>query len=209
MGVFTDEEAFSLVLYRFLGGGVVQVSEQLAAIDEDRFRFYREAIPTYAPVAERFGGWTGYLPEHFVSHFGPHAGLPAWAVVSLCNWNGKAEKELGFRLADVPGLPAARAYAAFEFRTQRLLGVFRGTDEIRLSLPAHAARSIRLTPLAGDGTYLIGTDLNLAQGMELAHAGSGALTLDPRERPYSAHCTLLTWKDGKPAIGSATAVVPD
>ena len=46
MGIFTDEEAFSTVVYRFLGGGVVQVSEKLDELDQDRYDMYKMVIPT-------------------------------------------------------------------------------------------------------------------------------------------------------------------
>ena len=58
MGLFSDEEAFSTVVYRFLGGGMVQVSEKLTDLDQDRYDLYKAVIPTYAPVAHRFRPWT-------------------------------------------------------------------------------------------------------------------------------------------------------
>lgn len=204
MGVFTDEEAFSTVVYRFLGGGVVQVSDKLDEVPQDRYDLYKAVIPTYAPVAQVFNGWKEYVPEFFVSHFAATRDLPAWAVVTLCNWNGvgkdAAAKSLAFRVSDVPGLPKAEAYAAFEFRTQKLLGVYHASDEIRLELPVHGARVIRLTPLAGAGTYLVGTDLNLAAGMEIESVREKHVTLKPAERAFPAKVTFLKWNDGKAEV---------
>jgi len=78
MGLFTEEEEFSTVVYRFLGGGAVQVSEKLDELAQDHYDLYKMVIPTFAPVARRFGDWIGYLPEYFVSHFQGHESLPPW-----------------------------------------------------------------------------------------------------------------------------------
>jgi hypothetical protein len=203
MGNFTDEEAFSTVVYRFLGGGMVQASEKLDELDQDRYDLYRMVIPTYAPVATPFGGWSDYLPEYFVSHFGGHRSLPAWAVVSLCNWNGNARKEFAFHIADVPDLPKAARYAAFEFKTQRFLGMFRPEDTLRLELEAYAARVIRLTPIDGDGTYLIGTGLNMSCGMEVESVTGTSVVFKKEVSDFGARFTFLDWKRGAHSIKTA------
>lgn len=200
MGLFTDEEAFSTVVYRFLGGGVVQVSEKLDELDQDRYELYKMVIPTFAPVARRFGVWDQYLPEQFVSHFSKHPSLPSWSVVTLTNWNGKDRRKIGFVPSDVPGLPKAGRYAAFEFRTQKFLGVFTPQARIEVDLEAHAARVIRLTPITLDGTWLIGTDLNLSCGMELAQVSGKNAVLKPELAGFKAKATFLTWKDGKTSL---------
>ena len=205
MGTFTDEEAFSMVVYRFLGGGIVQVSEKLDELDQDRYDLYKAVIPTYAPVPKVFGAWDEYLPEYFVSHFSGHGDLPPWAVVSLCNWNGKARSGFAFRIADVPGLSKSDRYAAFEFRTQKLLGVFRPQDTIRLDLDAHAARVIRLTPIRGDGTYLVGTDLNLSCGMEIQALDGKKVTLKPEVREFPARFTFLKLMNGAQSMEVVSA----
>ncbi|MDR2675028.1 MAG: alpha-galactosidase [Opitutaceae bacterium] len=205
MGNFTDEEAFSLVAYRFLGGGVVQVSEKLDEIDQDRYDLYKMVIPTRAPVARRFGGWTDYLPEKFASRFdgkkeSGRMPLPPWSVVTLCNWNGNTAKALAFKPADVPDLPAAPVYAAFEFKTQTFLGVYKPDDTIVQDLPPHAARIIRLTPLDAPGRHLVGTDLSMTCGMEIQSFDGATPVLDPAFRDFPATFTLIDYKNGKAAI---------
>lgn len=197
MGIFTDEEAFSTVVYRYLGGGVVQVSDKLDEVPQDRYDLYKMVIPAYAPVAKHFYAWDDYLPEHFVSLFPGRPGLAPWATVALCNWNGKEPKELKFKLADVPGLPAAPAYAAFDFHAQKFLGVFQPGDVIAQTLPVHGARVIRLTPLAADGVHLIGGDLNMSCGMEIAELKDGKVTLRPEAAGLAANYTLLRWDHGQ------------
>jgi hypothetical protein len=202
MGVFTDEEAFSTVVYRFLGGGMVQVSEKLDELDQDRYDLYKMVIPTYAPVAKQFGGWEDYLPEYFVSRFAGHDGLRPWVMVSLCNWNGNARKELAFKISNVPDVPKANTYAAFEFKTQKFLGVFRPQDTIRLGLEPHAARVIRLTPIQGDGAYLIGTDLNMSCGMEIESISGERVVLRKEVREFACKFTFLSWKNGATSINT-------
>jgi hypothetical protein len=178
----------------------VQIAEKLDALDQDRYDLYKMVLPTYAPVARPFGGWEDYLPEYFASSFGKDAGLPPWSVVSLCNWNGKRRKELAFRIGDVPDLPRAASCAAFEFRTQKLLGVCSREDTIRMELAPHAARVIRLTPIYGDGAYLIGTDLNLSGGMEVERMSGREITLREELRAYPARFTLLHVADGATSV---------
>lgn len=201
MGNFTDEEAFSLAAYRFLGGGVIQVSDKLDELDQDRYDLYKMVIPTRAPVALPFNGWTDYVPEYFASHFNNHPALPAWSVVTLANWNGNAAKTLRFKPTDVPGLPRAGAYAAFEFKTQAFLGIYKPNETISQDIPAHGARVIRLTPLAkGNGVYLIGTDLNMSNGMEIAKIKNTTATLRPDVRDFPATITFINYKNGKATI---------
>ena len=148
-------------------------------------------------MARRFGVWNKYLPEYLVSHFTKHRSLPPWSVVSLCNWNGRDRGKLGFVASDVPGLPKADRYAAFEFRTQKFLGVFGPKERIDLDLEPHAARVIRLTPITSDGTWLIGTDLNLSGGMELAEVSVKKAKLRPELAGFRTKLTFLDWKNGK------------
>ncbi len=209
MGNFTDEEAFSLVVYRFLGGGVVQVSEKLDELDQDRYDLYKMVIPARAPVARRFGGWTDYLPEKFASRFdgkkeSGRMPLPPWSVVTLCNWNGNTARTLAFRPADVPDLPAAPVYAAFEFKTQTFLGVYKPDGTIVQDLPPHAARVIRLTPLVAPGRYLAGTDLSMTCGMEILSFDGATPVLDPAFRNFPATLTFLDYDNGIITITKTT-----
>lgn len=204
LGVFTDEEAFSTVVYRFLGGGVVQVSDKLDEVPADRYALYGAVIPTYAPVAKRFYPWVEYVPQYFSSAF-QRDGLPPWVMVSLCNWNGAAEETLAFALADVPDLPPGEVFAAFEYKTQRFLGTFHRGERVSLALPAHAARVVRLTPLAGDGRHLIGGDLNLSCGMELASTDAADVRLRKEVSRLAAHYTFLDWQNGEGKIERVTA----
>lgn len=194
-GNFSDEEAFSITVNQFLAGGTVCVSERLPELDEDRFALYHRVIPALSAPAEWFGAWRGELPEHFATACRA-PGQPAWSVVTLANWNSKNEKELGFQPIEVPHLPAAEKYAAFELKEGRCLGIFRARQTIALSIPAHGARLIRLTPLRSDrSTVVIGTSLSLTGGMELTGFRDNRPVLRPG---VTAPCRVTLLRDGVP-----------
>jgi hypothetical protein len=169
MGTFTDEEAFSTVVNQFLGGGLVCMAERLADLDDDRRQLYRLAVPQYAPPAIPLEPELAQAcPERFLTNFNrPENGLGPWQILTLANWGDQA-KVHELRL-DTLGKTAART-AIFEFREQLFLGVFTAAATLKITVPAHGCRVLRLTPVpATPEPILAGTDLNLAQGMELKH----------------------------------------
>jgi hypothetical protein len=173
MGKFTDEEAFSIVVNQFLAGSIVCFSERLKFIDDDRRSLFHKVIPAYSQPARYFGMWTEYLPELYSSSFTGHSDLPDWNVVSMCNWNSLEEKMISFIPENVPDIPLADKYAAFELKNQVFLGIFSHSDLIELKIPAHAGRVVRLTPLPAYGKFMVATDLNLSAGMELVAYNDG------------------------------------
>lgn len=169
MGKFNDEEAFSTVVNQFLGGGIACVSEKLADIHDDRRELYRHVMPLYAEPAQHFKDWDEYLPEYYVTPFTSLDNkLPPWCVVTLGNWNSNHEKTLSFSPQEVPYLLQAEQYAAYEFKTEKFLGIFTPGDTIAVNIPKAGCRLIRLTPLYGDGDYLIGTNMSFSCGLELS-----------------------------------------
>ncbi len=197
MGKFSDEEAFSIVVNQFLAGGVVCFSERLKFIDADRRALFHKVIPAYSAPATHFGAWNDYLPELFSTHFGATTDLPAWNIISLCNWNGDQPKSISFKAENVPELPPAESYAVFELKEQQFLGIFTKSDIIELFLPIHGCRVVRLTPLTGYGKYLIGTDSNLSAGMELASFDGNNAILESNIYGDSGQLTILNYqRDG-------------
>jgi hypothetical protein len=189
VGLFNDDEAFSTVVNQFLGGGIACISENLAELCTDRRELYWRLMPMEAPPAKIFNYEKGYLPNLFSTAFEkPSNGLPSWVVVTMANWNDDADDNLNlaFRLRDVPDLPLAEEYAAFNFNDQSFLGIFKPDDHIEIIVPKRSCRIIRLTPLSDACPLLIGTNLNISCGTEVTlknseYHPSEKLTLNPPE----------------------------
>lgn len=168
-GRFSDEEAFTIVVNHFLGGGLACFAERLVELDEDRRLLYRHAIPPHAPPATLLDdGRAGYCPRLFLTRFeAPGNGLGPWAVLTLANWGDEPEK-VEVAPADLasPGGPG-QPLACFEFRRQRFLGVTGPGQSMEVEVPARGTRLLRLTPVDRGRVLLLGTDCHLAQGMEL------------------------------------------
>ena len=82
------------------------------------------------------------------------------------------------------------------FKEGRCLGIFRARQTIALSIPAHGARLIRLTPLRSDrSTVVIGTSLSLTGGMELTGFRDNRPVLRPG---VTAPCRVTLLRDGVP-----------
>ena len=200
LGSLTDEEAFSTVVNQFIGGGIVCASEKLNELDDDRYALYNQCMPIYADVPARvFGDWKEYLPNLMATPMKSGA-LGKWCVVSVCNWNGDSTGKFMFFPAMVHDLPPALAYAAFEFRNQKFLGVFKPDELITLNLPEHAARLVRLAPLTNDGSYLIGTSLNMSMGGEIAGFDGNSFTMKEAVSKFPCTVTVLDFYAGKITI---------
>jgi hypothetical protein len=194
MGTFSNEEAFSTVVNQFLGGGLVCMAERLADFDEDRRLLYRHVVPQFAiPATPLVAEACVSCPDRFLTRFDhPGNGLDPWRIFTLANWD-EEEKIHEIRLATAfpPGSESG-AVALFEFREQRFLGVFENSDIIRIAVPAHGCRVLRLTSVKNHETpVLIGTDLNLSQGMELElWEAKGASVRARVNTPWNCQVTL-------------------
>lgn len=192
-GTFNDEEAFSIVVNQFLGGGLVCLSDQLSRLDADRRALYRHVIPQYAGPARAVNPVSAaYCPDLFVSRFDtPPPGLAPWIVATIANWS----EETATRRLDLASLLPSdwgdALVAAFEFREQRFLGLCRAQDSLTLTLPPHSCRLVRLTRCAGAAPLLIGTDLSLSQGMEIGQWNVAGTTVTGRlHTPWTCQVTL-------------------
>jgi Glycosyl hydrolases family 31 TIM-barrel domain len=165
MGLLNDEEAFSTVVYQFINGGIACASEKLMDIDEDRRLMYKYVMPQYAGPAQWLD-WQGYLPEEMVTNFdNPDNGLDPYKVLTIANWSDDPVVKT-VKLSDVPQLNNSTT-AVFEFKEQKFYGLCGADDAIKVELPPHSCRVFRLSKWSGEKVVLLGTDLNLAMGMEL------------------------------------------
>jgi hypothetical protein len=102
---------------------------------------------------------TGEINPWWLNEF--HLPCGQWVVLHRLNWNGPAIGETTVKLADL-GLDDAREYVAYEFWSQRYLGICKG--ELRVpGLPAKGIASIALRQKL-DRPQIVSTNRHLSQG---------------------------------------------
>lgn len=206
-GTFTDEEAFSTVVNQFLGGGIVCISERMSEIDPDRRAMYRHVIPQYAGPAKIAGGESSSaLPDCFITDFtSPPGKLPPWTIITIVNWSDAAVERNVAPGTILAANPAVFPAAVFEFRGQKFYGVFGTSDTLRLELPPHSCRLLRITCIKHRTAALIGTNLNLSQGMEISDIRySGQKIKGSLGTPWKYPVTLTILKTDQRTIESYT-----
>jgi hypothetical protein len=175
-GTLTDEEAFTVALNQYLGGGLVCVSERFAELPESRRALMRHVIPAHGDPAEPLDYGAPGCPTLFLTRVRPRcSGLEPWWTLAAANWGDRREKRR-VRLPDRLG-PGTR-WAVFEFKTQTFLGIRTAGESVALTLPPHGARVLRLAPWR-DAPLILGTDLHVTGGgVELAEvrAAPGRIT---------------------------------
>ncbi|MGA1531086.1 MAG: TIM-barrel domain-containing protein, partial [Kiritimatiellia bacterium] len=86
-GKFTDEEAFSLVIRQYLGGGNTNVTERLAELPADRRALLRHILPAFGPPAQILDFETSNCPTLALSLVEPQcASIAPWYTLSVSNW---------------------------------------------------------------------------------------------------------------------------
>jgi len=169
LGLFTDKEARTLTVNQYLGGGLVCFTERMSELDSDRAALYRLCIPSLgveSVPADLFV--PGRIPSvHTTPVPSPAPGLPSWLTVAVINWlddshtfNLRLDKD---SLAVAP--PPAPFYLVWEYFEERLMGVFQpGQPLPPLTVPAHGARVLRVTPWDGATIALAGANRHLSMG---------------------------------------------
>jgi len=164
-GKFSDEEAVTLLVNQYIGGGIVCFAERLSEIDADRLQLYRRVIPNLGIAGKPLDWFEAQCPSRFVHHVEPRGkGLQPWTTLTLCNWSDEAS-DLTVTLGKSCLPEKITEVFAFELMEQKALGVVHLGDTLVLQqLPAHASRMIRLAPWDGKTPVLAGTDLHFSGG---------------------------------------------
>lgn len=163
-GRYNDEEAFTLVVNQYLGGGNVCLCERLCELDEDRRALYRHVIPSiHAPARMLRTDWP-QCGNFFLTEITPKApGLGRWWTLSVSNWtDSPVMQEVDLGMTHLPD--EVRELAVFEFFHQRFEGVMSRDAKFMTSIPPHGTRLFRLAPWDGAVPVLLGTDLHLSGG---------------------------------------------
>ncbi|NJL30497.1 MAG: hypothetical protein HC898_02065, partial [Phycisphaerales bacterium] len=163
-GTFTEEEAFTITVNQYLGGGIVCLSEHFPTFDADRRDMLRLVIPSIDTPAQILDWNHPTCPTRFLTRIQPKAkGLDPWWTLAVCNWSENESLE-SINLAAIPQLPSHANWAVFEMYTQQLLGEFEADHPITFKVPAHGCRVLRLCPSTNKDILLLGTDLHLSGG---------------------------------------------
>jgi hypothetical protein len=164
-GSFTDDEAMTLLASQYIGGGAVTICERMAELDDDRYQMLRRVLPPVDVPAKivDFDApkcptmlWSGIEPE-IVNH-------QVWYTLTVFNWEDEAV-EKNVSLSVIPELIGERAIGVMELVTFKQFGLRDGKDVLRLTIPAHGVRVLRLSPWHERALpLLLGTDGHLSGG---------------------------------------------
>jgi len=168
LGKLTDEEAFTIVVNQYIGGGMTCFSARFAELQPERKALLRHIIPAEFPVADVLDMFHAGCPTLFLSRVKPRCkALGKWWTLAIGNWE-EEEVRREIALSDL-GLPGKGIYALFEFKEQRFLGIMTGSDSFGVIMPPHGMRLIRIAPMEKNRPIILGTDMHLTGGgVELA-----------------------------------------
>ncbi len=164
-GHYTDEEAFTIMALQYVCGGLVMLSERFPELHESRIAILRNVAPSCGINPARILDFDNpACPSMFLNKITPKcSSLGNWWTLTLGNWEDEdIVKEVSL---DYDMIPAEnRRFAVFEFYTQEFFGLFDRADMVKLLIPAHGTRVLRLTPWDGDSPRVLGTDLHITGG---------------------------------------------
>lgn len=167
LGTLSDEEAFTVAINQYLGGGLVCVSERFLELPESRRALMRHVIPACGDPAEPLDYGAPGCPTLFLTQVNPKCpSLESWWTLAVANWSDYTKQH---KIQIPSKLGNNTSFAVFEFKTKKFLGIKKSDDVLTLSIPAHATRVLRLAPWR-NAPLVLGTDLHVTGGaVELAN----------------------------------------
>ncbi|NLG51851.1 MAG: alpha-galactosidase [Chloroflexi bacterium] len=178
LGMFTDEEARTIIVNQYLGGGLICFTERMSELDEERAALYRACIPSLGAASvpadlfspsRRLNSEAGRIPELHVTRVQPRAeALSPWYTVAIINWAEVAQSYTLTLDANLLGANPPEGepwFLGWEFFERRLLGRLAWGDALpEITVPPHGTRVLRLTPWDGRTPTLLATDRHLSMG---------------------------------------------
>jgi len=166
LGKFSDEEAKTIAVNQYIGGGMVCLCEKFSELDEDRKSLYCHVIPSINAPGIPLDPFEKICPSHILTRVIPDCpSLTPWVTVSVINWLDESHN-LSVTLDDVVTQSiAGNQYLVSEFFSQKVLGTFTKNDVIDLgNCEPHTSQILRITPWDGQTPVLAGTDLHFSGG---------------------------------------------
>jgi hypothetical protein len=173
--LLTVEQAQSAATLVALSGGNTISGDRLVELDSAKLEILKKIMPSFGQAAIPVDLLDADVPTTFVMHV--ERPFAAWSLVALFNPNLDAAVTRRFSLSRL-GLDPARAYLAFDFWRQRLVGEV--TNELDLSVEPGSVTLLALHAATG-APQLLSTSRHITQGaIELEDvrwdAAAGALS---------------------------------
>jgi hypothetical protein len=166
LGRFTDDEARTIAVNQYIGGGMVCLSEKFLELDADRKALYRHVLPSVSAASILLDPFEPLCPSQMLTPVTPRcAALAPWVTLAVVNWTD-VPRQMTVTLTDrvLASLPGTR-FLVSEFFAQEVLGLFEAGAVIELGAQApHASRLLRIAPWDGKVPVLAGTDLHFTGG---------------------------------------------
>ncbi|NLD73502.1 MAG: alpha-galactosidase, partial [Chloroflexi bacterium] len=166
LGLFTDAEARTIAVNQYVGGGMVCFTEKFCEMDSDRKALYRHVIPSVNAPSRSLDYFAPRCPSLLRTLVQPVSpDLAPWVTVAVCNWDDEPRERTLVLSDQVLEDLAGERFLAYEFFSQRLLGVFgRGEAAPLGTLPAHGSAVVKVLPWDGHTPALLATDLHFSMG---------------------------------------------
>jgi len=166
LGLWTDDEARTIAVNQYIGGGMICFTEKFSEIDADREALYRHVIPSINAPSVPLDCFASRCPSQMRTLVEPQcADLEPWATVAVLNWEDEArEMVLDLTPKVLAGLNGER-FVLYEFFDQRLLGVFGAGDRVSLGISApHGSKVVKVLSWHGREPRFLATDLHFSMG---------------------------------------------
>ena len=166
VGRFTDEEAKTIAVNQYIGGGMVCLTEKFLELDTDRKALYRHVIPPARCSSIPLDPFEPVCPSQMLTRIQPKCiDLGTWVTVAAVNWTDEP-REISIELSkSVCSSLQTDCCLAFDFWSQQVLGLVETGAVLDLgTLAPHTNRLIRLAPWDGTTAVLAGTDLHFSGG---------------------------------------------
>jgi alpha-galactosidase len=167
LGKFTDDEAVTIALNQYLGGGITCFCERFSELDADRRALYRHVIPALGTPSHPLDPFAPLCASQLLTPVTPRCQrLGSWVTLAVINW-ADTPQTMRVRLdqAVTRWLPPSDRYLVFELIDQTPLGLYDTGATIDLGGQApHASRLLRIAPWDGEAPVLAGTDLHYSGG---------------------------------------------
>lgn len=158
--LLTIDEIHTLATTIFLSGGQLLISDDMTALDGDRWEIIRACIPQLGKHAQPLDLFARENPSYYYLPI-PEKDRSLLAVI---NWQNKSQSFV----IDPAMLKLSKPHYVFEFWRQKYIGVVENSPlPLGFSIPKHGCALLSLTPVTGK-PRVVGTSLHLGMGtMEL------------------------------------------